>query len=415
MNLTERILARKAGLDSVTPGQLILAEIDVAVVSDIQFPVFRRRLEEFGGKITIGDRGVLVGDHYLPAATPDQGQRIREMIDFAEEHGLAHCFVREGIKHQVLAERGFVRPGCLVAASDSHTNTLGALGAFGTALGASEIAAAFATGKMWFKVPETIEISLAGEFPIFVYAKDLALEILRKFGTSFARYRSLEFTGPAAHRLSIEERMTVCNMSTEMGAKACIFEPDEETARYLSEAGVTVDPQEWRADPGAKYAERILVDLGELTPLVAAPHSPGNVKPVREVAGTRITQAFIGGCANATLSDLAIAAEILKGRRVARHVQMIVTPATQWTLRAARRAGYVDVLEEAGAIVTNAGCGACPGIHLGVMGPTDVRISSQNRNFIGRSGHPDSQIYLSSPAVVAASAIRGEVTDPLSL
>lgn len=415
MNLTEKILARKAGLDSVRPGQLVLADVDVACVSDIQFPVFRRRLAEFGNTIVLGDRAVLTGDHYLPPSTPDQAQRIREMIDFAAEHGLANCFVTEGVKHQVMIEGGFVRPGRLVVATDSHTNTAGALAAFGTALGATEVAAAFAMGKMWFKVPQVIEITLTGSFGPHVYAKDLALELLRRYGTQFARYKAIEFAGPASAAMTIDERMTLCNMSTEMGAKACLFPADDETARFLNGLGIHESIEEWRPDRDAEYWDRIAVDLSGLVPLVAAPHSPANVAPVEQFKGVRVTQAFIGSCANASLSDIAIAAKVVSGRKVARHVQMIVTPVTRNVLRAARALGYVDVLEEAGAIVTNAGCGACPGIHMGAMGPGDVRISSQNRNFLGRSGNEHSSIYLASPAVVAASAVAGEIADPRDL
>jgi len=341
---------------------------------------------------------IAIADHYLPPSTIDQAETVNELRVFTQAQQISHGFFTEGVKHQVLIEEGLVRPGQVVVATDSHTPTAGAVGALGIALGPTEVAAAFVFGTVWLRVPQTIRIVLRGALPAMVFAKDVALAILGREGTRFGNYRVLEFDGPALPQMSLAARMTLANMGTEMGAKATLVIPRDAAA-------VT-------SDPDAEVEREIAVDLSGLEPLVAAPHLPSNVDVVTAFAGVKIDQAFIGSCANATFDDLAVAARLLAGRRVAPGVQMIVTPASMGAYRQALREGVIDTLVAAGALVTGPGCGACPGLHMGVLGPGEVRISSQNRNFVGRAGHRDARIYLASPAVVAASALTGRITDP---
>jgi len=329
---------------------------------------------------------------------------VAELRAFTLAHGLPHGFFEEGVKHQVFIEAGLVGPGDLIIATDSHTPTAGAVGAMGVAVGPTEVAAAFVFGEVWLRVPPTIRIVLTGRLPRMVFTKDVALHLLHEEGTRFGTYRVLEFAGTAVERMSLAERLTLCNMGTEMGAKATMLAPGE-GANPTGAAPVL-------SDPDAAFEREIHVDVGALEPLVAAPHQPSNARAVSHFRDVKVDQAFIGSCANATFEDLAIAAGFLSGRRVAPGVQMIVTPSSVGAYRRALAEGLIDVFLKAGAVVTNPGCGSCAGVHCGLLGPRQVRISSQNRNFIGRSGHPSSSIYLASPAVVAASAITGRITDP---
>ncbi len=412
MNLIHKMLASAASLEQVAPGDLIWPRIDLGCIDDIQFPVFEPLFQGIGKPIWDRERTVLVADHYLPAATVDQASIVHAMQNFAKDWNLAHIFLKQGIKHQVLAEAGLITPGMLFCATDSHTNTLGALGCFAAAIGPTEMAALFYTGRMWFKVPETIRIRLDGHLPRGVYAKDIALRLLAEHGTQFANYRAIEYTGPLLGALSISERMTLCNMSTEMGAKAAIVAADSITRSFYNELGMTPEYPEWTSDPGAEYAETIELDVTGLEPLVAVPASPSNGVPVHSMLGTPIDQVFIGSCAGGNVVDLAIAAQILRGRRVHPNVAAIVTPASNAIYSTCLASGVIETLLEAGCIVTNPGCGACAGIHMGVLGSGQVRLSSQNRNFVGRGGHRNSQIYLASAATVAASAITGTINDP---
>ncbi|HEY8417913.1 MAG TPA: 3-isopropylmalate dehydratase large subunit [Limnochordales bacterium] len=419
MTITEKILARASGRERVVPGEIVWAAVDKACIDDVQLGILERALAKLGEPKIDPERAVLVGDHYLPPSNLEQAQAVRALRRFGERHGLKHVFLKEGVKHQVLAEAGLVQPGQVLVATDSHTNTGGALGAFATALGPTEVAVAMVHGRMWFRVPESIRVEVRGSFPEYVYPKDLALYLLGRYGVDLATYRAIEFTGETVRRMSVSERMTLCNMSTEMGAKSAIVAPDEVTFAYLQSVQAAPESLEswrqWQSDADAAYAQEIVVDVRELEPLVAVPFSPGNVRPVREVAGKPVDQALIGTCTNGNLEDIGVAAAMLRGRRVHPRVQLIVTPASLGVMRAALARGWIQDLVDAGAVVTNPGCGACAGMHMGVLDAGEVRISSQNRNFRARGGHPASEIFLASPATVAASAVTGRITDPREL
>lgn len=412
----EKILAAHAGGRPVRPGELVWARVDWASIDDVQWPIFKEAFAELGGTIFDRERAITIADHYLPPSTVDQAETVAELRAFTLAHHLPHGFFEEGIKHQVFIESGLVAPGDLLVATDSHTPTAGAVGAIGIAVGPTEVAGAFVFGDVWLRVPQTVRIVLTGALPRMVFAKDVALHILHREGTRFGTYRVLEFSGPAVERMDLAERLTLCNMGTEMGAKATMLVPREEDSRMAAARGASGSSPHRAvpvlSDPDASFEREIHIDVGALEPMVAAPHLPSNVDAVSKFRDVKVDQAFIGSCANATFEDLAIAARFLKGAHVAPGVQMIVTPSSVGTYRRALAEGLIETFVKAGAVVTNPGCGSCAGVHFGVLGPRQVRISSQNRNFIGRSGHPSSSIYLASPAVVAASAITGRITDP---
>jgi len=396
----QKILSAHAGGRPLRPGELVWVPVDWACIDDVQWPIFKQAFADLGGTIKYPDRVITIADHYLPPSTIDQAETVAELRAFTRAHDLAHGFFEEGVKHQVFVEAGLLKPGDLLVATDSHTPTAGAAGTIGIAMGPTEVAGAFAFGDVWLRVPHTIRVVLDGRLPRMVFAKDVALSMLGREGTRFGNYRVLEFSGSALDGMSLSDRMTLCNMGTEMGAKATMAAPEaHECALVVS-------------DPDAEFEREIHVDVATLEPLVAAPSSPSNVDAVSAFRDVKVDQAFIGSCANATYDDLAVVALILRGRRVASGVQLIVTPSSIGAYRRAMAEGIVDTLLDANAVVTNPGCGACAGLHSGVLGPGQVRISSQNRNFVGRSGHRDAHIYLASPAVVAASAITGHISDP---
>lgn len=410
MTITEKILAHAAGLDRTRPGELVLAAVDLSGVDDIQFLYFAQALAELGGRIHDPEKVFLIADHYIPASTIDQAEMVRQLREFGLGRRLPHFYTNDGIKHQLLIDLGLARPGTVITATDSHTNTAGSVAAFAVAIGPTEAAAVWREGRMWFRVPETIRVEVTGELPRGVYAKDITLLMLGERGANFAQYKALEFGGPTVRRMSLAERQTLCNMSTEMGAKNGIVEFDEVTLAYAQATGRPYTA--FTSDPDAAYADRFHIDAARLEPLVAVPFATDNVHPVSAHKGKRVTQAFVGTCTNGNYEDLAITASILKGRRVHPRVQMIITPATRQIFNQALASGLIDIFHSAGAIVTNANCGACAGLHEGVLGKGDVRIASQNRNFRGRGGHVESEIYLASPATVAASAVAGEIADP---
>ena len=414
MNIIEKILARASDRERVSPGELVETRIDSAMIHDLTGPMTVeswRKLEET--RIHNPDGVVVIFDHLIPPPT-EQAARLQQMMrDFVREQGIKNFYDigRGGVCHQVMPERGHVRPGDVIVGADSHSCTYGALGAFSTGIGSTEMAAVLATGRLWFKVPRTIKINAHGTFAPYVMSKDLILHILGKLGVSGANYRGIEFTGPAIEEMSIAGRMTLCNMSVEAGAKTGIVAPDAKTSDYLrgrSHGAV----REIRSDRDSECERTIEVDVSELSPQVACPHSPANVASIEAIPETRIDQAFLGSCTNGRTEDLRVAARILKGRRILDRVRMIVTPASQDVYQECLREGLLDIFSQSGAIVTNAGCGVCIGIHLGVLGPGDVCISSSNRNFIGRMGSPQAKIFLASPATVAASAVTGRITDP---
>lgn len=410
--LAQRILARASRRDHVTPGEIVTAHVDLAMSHDNAALVSRRFKELGAPKVWDPSKIVIPLDHRIPAPDIKTATNHRDIRTFVAEQGIEHFYdIKEGICHQVLPEKGHVVPGSLIVGTDSHTTTYGAFGAFASGIGATEMAGVWATGTVWLQVPETIRFRFDGRLGHGVYAKDLALRIIGDRGTDGADYAALEFTGPTMSRLSVDSRMTLSNLAMEMGAKAGIAETDPKTDAWLSGRV----PDGWEpviAEEDAPVAETVDMDVDALRPQVACPHRVDNVKPVDEVVGTTFQQAFLGTCTNGRLEDLAIAARILEGEKVPDAVRLLVTPASAEVYRAAMRAGYLETFSEAGAVILNPGCGPCLGGHQGVMAPGEVALTTTNRNFRGRMGSPDAQVYLASPATVAASVLYGELVDP---
>jgi len=417
VNICEKILARASGKKEVSPGEIVEAKVDMAMVNEITGPLAIEAFHEIGiEKVWDNQRIVMVLDHQIPADSVKSAELHKIMRKFAKEQGIQHFYDVGfgGVCHQVMVEKGHVRPGELIVGADSHTCTYGALGAFGTGIGSTEMAAVFATGRIWLKVPETIKISVTGTFQRFVTAKDLILNVIGQIGADGALYKAIEFNGSTIESLSISERMTLCNMAVEAGAKTGIINPDEKTILYVRNR--TNEPfKPLTSDFDAEYEKTIEIDVSGLEPQIACPHSVDNVKSASEVEGTPINQAFIGSCTNGRIEDLRLAAEIIKGRKISNGVRFLVTPASQEVYLQALREGLLETFVEAGACVCNPTCGACFGGHMGLLADGETCISSSNRNFIGRMGSPKAKIYLASPATVAASAIKGEITDPRRL
>jgi len=416
MNISEKILAAASGREEVRPGEIVNAKVNVAMANEITGPLAIKAFREIGvEKVWDPKKVILVLDHQVPADSVKSAILHKIMREFAAEQGVVLYDIGfGGVCHQVLPENGHVKPGHLIVGADSHTCTYGALGAFATGIGSTEMAAVLATGKIWLRVPETYLMIVEGRFQPYVYAKDLILHIIGRIGADGAIYKAIEFTGPTIDEMSIGSRMTLCNMTVEMGAKTGIINPDEKSVRYVKErSGETFVP--YRSDPNARYEKKFKFNVSNLEPMVACPHSVDNVRSISEVEGTPIDQAFIGSCTNGRVEDLEAAASILKGRRVKRGVRLLVTPASQKVYIEALKRGLLEILAEAGAYICNPTCGACFGGHMGILAPKEVCISSSNRNFVGRMGSPESEIYLASPATVAASAVKGEITDPRNL
>lgn len=411
MTMAEKILARTSGTDFVEPGQFVTAQADRLMLNDMAV-LMADKFREIGlTKFHDPDRAVVVFDHLFPAPSTKHAAMLQQATAFLQQYKLKHFLGAVGVSHQVMCEQGFVTPGDLVMGTDSHSTMYGALGAAGAGIGATEMVYLVATGELWFQVPKTIRIELTGSPPPGVTAKDIVLHIIGTLGGDYGRYRAIEYVGEAASAMTMSQRMTIANMGVEIGAKFAFFEADEKTLEYL--APVAKKPaQAFKADRGAHYLEQHQFDVSELEPQVACPHNPENVKPVSAVAGTKVDQAYLGSCTNARIDDLAIAAAILRGKQVHSGTRLLVAPASNKVLLDATQAGYIATLIEAGATILPAGCGACAGLHLGLLAPGEVAISSTNRNFPGRMGSPESELYLASPAAVAAAAITGQITDP---
>jgi len=354
---------------------------------------------------------VIVLDHATPAPTEQYAHNHKIIREFVKRYGIPHFYdVNTGICHQVLPEEGFALPGKIMVGSDSHTTTYGAFGAFGTGIGRSEMAVIFATGKIWFRIPESLKVTLKGKIPEEIVSKDIILHIIGDSGADGASYKSVEFYGDPIAEFSVSSRMTIANMSVEMGAKNGFLEPDERLLEWLTpraRGGFQVI----KADPDAHYERELVYDISRLEPQVACPHAVDNVKPVSQVAGTKIHQAFLGSCTNGRLEDLATAARLIKGKRVHSDVRLLVYPASMNIYREAMNKGYLATLLDAGAIIMNPGCGPCLGAHGGTLAAGEACISSSNRNFQGRMGSRDAEIYLGSPATVVAAAVTGEIVD----
>jgi len=385
------------------------------MVNDITGPLAIEVMKKVGvERVWDPSRVVVILDHQAPADNINSAELHIKMRNFVRKFGIKHFYdVGRGICHQILVEEGFTKPGDIVIGADSHTCTVGALGAFGIGVGSTDAASAILTGKIWLKVPESMKIVIKGEFAEFVSPKDLILSIIGDIGADGATYMAVEFTGETIRKMGISGRLTMCNMAVEMGAKTGIIEPDERTLEYLARIGVDVNNNRLiRSDPDAEYCEIREYDVSKLKPMVAIPHRVDNVKPVEEVEGIEVDQVFIGSCTNGRVEDLLDVLRIVKGRKIAKNVRCIVIPASMKEFEKALSMGIIFELIRAGCLVYSPTCGPCLGGHLGVLGKDEVAVSTSNRNFIGRMGHKESKVYLVSPATAAATAITGKLTDP---
>lgn len=409
--LTEEIFSYKLGR-SVEQGETVIVDVDHVMSHDTTTPLaikaFRELTKHNGGRVFDAQRSHIVFDHIIPASTIAAATLHREVRTFAREQDIT--ILQEGICHQVMPERGFVTPGSIIVGADSHTCTYGALGAFATGMGSTDIGVAYATGRTWFRVPTTINVHLTGSLPFGVYAKDVTLAIVRELGVDGANYRAIEYTGEVIERMSISERFTFCNMAIEMGGKAGLIAPDATTQEWLR--GRTDRDYPMLAARNPQYERVIEIDVSNLQPLIACPPDVDNVSSVGEVEDVQIDQVFLGTCTNGRLDDLAIAAHILRGKQIHPNMRMVVIPASREVYLEAMRRGYLEIFAQAGASVGTPGCGPCIGRHFGVLAPGERALTTMNRNFTGRMGDPTAEIYLGSPATVAATALTGHITDP---
>ena len=417
MTMTQKILAAHAGLESVCAGQLIKARLDMVLGNDITSPVAINEFKKFGfSEVFDKNKISLVMDHFVPNKDIKAAEQTKQCRTFAKTFGIKNYFdVGDmGIEHALLPEKGLVGPGDVIIGADSHTCTYGALGAFSTGVGSTDMAAGMATGEAWFKVPSAIKFNLTGKLSDNCSGKDVILYIIGKIGVDGALYKSMEFTGDGMHTLSMDDRLCMANMAIEAGAKNGIFEVDEVTIKYYEER-MTHPYTVFVADEDAEYDEVIDIDLSAIRPTVACPHLPENTKDASELTDIKIDQCVIGSCTNGRLSDMEIAAEILRGKHIAEGVRCIIIPATQSIYMECIKRGYIEIFINAGCAVSTPTCGPCLGGYMGILAADEVAIATTNRNFVGRMGHVTSKIYLSSPATAAASAIKGYICDPNEL
>lgn len=417
--ITEKIFSEHVG-HAVYAGEIIKCNIDMVIGNDITTPISIRAFEESGAtKLANPDGFSIVMDHYIPAKDIASANQAKISRDFAYKHDLKHYFDEKdmGIEHALLPEKGLVVPGDVIIGADSHTCTHGALGAFATGMGSTDLAFAMITGENWFKVPESIKVVFSGKPTRHVYGKDLILEVIRRLGVDGALYRTLEFTGDTIQHLTMDDRFSLCNMAIEAGAKSGIVAVDETTKAFLSDKKLAREPKFFYSDDDATYVHVLHIDVANLDPVIAYPFLPSNGKSINEAVkdDLAIDQVFIGSCTNGRLEDLRIAASILKGRKVARKTRLIITPATQKISLQAQKEGLVDIFVEAGAVFSNPTCGACLGGYMGILGEGERCVATTNRNFVGRMGARTSEIYLANSAVAAASAVMGKITDPRTL
>ncbi len=417
--ITEKIFSEHVGRE-VKAGEIIRCNIDMVIGNDITTPISIRAFEESGAKkLAKPDNFAIVMDHFIPAKDIASANQAKISRDFAYKHDLKLFFDEKdmGIEHALLPEKGLVIPGDVIIGADSHTCTHGALGAFATGMGSTDLAFAMITGGNWFRVPESIKVVFSGKPKPFVYGKDLILEIIRQIGVDGALYQALEFTGDTIQYLDMDDRFSLCNMAIEAGAKNGIIAVDDITKEFLAGKDLREEPKYHYSDSDATYIKTIEIDVSKLDPVIAYPHLPSNGKSIRQAVedDLSVDQVFIGSCTNGRLGDLRIAAQILKGKKVSKRTRLIVTPATQKISQQAQKEGLIDILIEAGAVVSNPTCGACLGGYMGILGDNERCISTTNRNFVGRMGARSSEIYLANSAVAAASAITGKITDPRDL
>jgi 3-isopropylmalate/(R)-2-methylmalate dehydratase large subunit len=414
MTITEKILCQHTDLKEVHPGMLINAKVDIALGNDITAPIAIKEFRKAGGvRVFDRDKVVLVPDHFTPNKDINSAQQCKLIRKFAQEQKITHYYEvgEAGIEHALLPEQGVVLPGDLVIGADSHTCTYGALGAFATGVGSTDLAAAMLTGEVWFRVPETMKIVFHGKMKKWVSGKDLILHIIGLIGVDGARYMAMEFTGETVCNLGMADRLTIANMVIEAGAKNGIFIPDDITKSYVQERAKRPYTL-YTSDSDAVYASTIDIDVSKIEPQVAFPHIPSNVRGISKVGDVKIDQVVIGSCTNGRIEDLRVAAGILKGRKVAPYIRLIIVPATQGIYKMALKEGLIEIFIDANAVVSTPTCGACLGGHMGVLAEGERAVSTTNRNFVGRMGHTGSEVYLAGPAVAAASAVLGRIAGP---
>ncbi len=414
MTITEKILAAHSDKNSVSPGDLIEVDVDMALANDITAPLAIKVFEELGrDQVFDTEKIALVPDHFVPNKDIESAQQVKIMTEFARRHHIKYYFElgESGIEHVILPEKGLVVPGDLVIGADSHTCTYGALGAFSAGVGSTDLGVIMATGRTWLKVPETIKLVFDGQLRRWVGGKDLILFTLGLLGVEGAVYKALEFSGDTISRLSMDQRFTMANMAVEAGAKNGIFEPDSVTRSYME--GRSVKKASYlRSDPDARYEKIINIDTTLIEPQVALPHSPDNVYPLSEIEPVKLDQVFIGSCTNGRLEDLREASRILKGRSVSRGTRLIIIPGSPGIYKRAIQEGIIETFLDSGAVIGPPCCGPCLGGHMGILAEGEKALSTTNRNFLGRMGHPKSEVYLASPALCAASAVLGRIGDP---
>jgi 3-isopropylmalate/(R)-2-methylmalate dehydratase large subunit len=411
--MTQKILAKHAGKDFVKPGDLITCDCDRVMANDITAPPAIAEFNKIGRPVFDPDKVIFVLDHFMPNKDIKSAGLAKIVREFSKKHHITHFFEegRAGIEHVILPEQGLVMPGILTVGADSHTCTYGAVGGFATGVGSTDLGVAIATGKAWFKVPEAINVHLTGKKPADITGKDVMLTLIGRIGVDGALYKSLEFTGPGVAELDMTDRFTIANMAIEAGGKNGIFPVDEKTIEY-EKGRVTEDYEIVTADPDAEYCQTVEINLSELKPVVAFPHLPGNTKEVGTFGDIKIDQVVIGSCTNGRLEDLKIAADIMKGHKVHPDVRCIVIPGSPRVYQEAMHAGYLDTFIEAGCAVSCPTCGPCLGGYMGILAAGEKCVSTTNRNFRGRMGHVDSEVYLAGPQVAAASAILGKIAAP---
>ncbi|MFH1542894.1 MAG: 3-isopropylmalate dehydratase large subunit [bacterium] len=419
--ISEKILAKHAGKKTVEPGELINCKVDVVLGNDITAPPAIKEFAKIGvSKVFDKKKIYLVPDHFTPAKDIKSAEQVKMMREFAKKYGIVNFFEIGcmGVEHALLPEMGAIRPGELIIGADSHTCTYGALGAFSTGVGSTDMAAAMATGEVWFKVPEQLKFIFRGKLPKYVEAKDLILYTIGQIGVDGARYMSMEFTGPVIDKLSVEGRLTMANMAIEAGGKNGIFEVDEKTLDYLKKAGVKNVAATFRSpssDKDAHYKKIYEWNISDIEPQIAFPHLPSNTKPVSKCSKVKIDQSVIGSCTNGRIEDMRVAAKVLKGKRVNNNVRCLVIPATQKIELMMLKEGLTEIFIKAGCAVSTPTCGPCLGGHMGILAEGERSIATTNRNFVGRMGHPKSEVYLSNVAVAAASAVAGKIISPEDL
>ncbi|MBP1918195.1 3-isopropylmalate dehydratase large subunit [Youngiibacter multivorans] len=416
MNITEKVLAAHCGKERVVPGEMIVAKLDGVLANDVTCPIALREMKEMGYETVFDvNKAYFVMDHFTPNANVKAAEQSKYVRDFAKQENMPFFFDvgTMGIEHALLPEKGLVLPGEVIVGGDSHTCTYGALGAFSTGMGSTDIAAALATGELWFKVPETIKFIYSGKLPEYITGKDLILHTIGKIGVDGALYKTMEFTGEAINELSMDGRFTMCNMAIEAGAKNGIIAPDDKTIKYVEEHNHSLKEfNVYYSDDDATYSQIIEIDVSALEPVVACPHLPENTKFVSEISEKYVDQVVIGSCTNGRIEDLRAAASVLKGKKIHKNVRTIIIPATQSIYTQAIKEGLVDIFIEAGAAVSTPTCGPCFGGHMGILAKGEVAVSTTNRNFVGRMGHPESEVFLSSPYVAAATAVMGKISHP---